>query len=146
MPAADPRPLDETVSVSPQILPEDLPALARAGVRTIICNRPDAEVPPDLSTARVREAAEAAGLAFVDNPMTPGMLSMDVVEAQRQAIESSEGPVLAYCASGTRSAYLWAFAMATSGRLGNEEILRALEKAGYPAAMLGPQLDRLRQD
>ncbi|WP_224019988.1 beta-lactamase hydrolase domain-containing protein, partial [Burkholderia vietnamiensis] len=37
------RKLTDTLSVSPQIAATDLPALQAAGVRAIVCNRPDGE-------------------------------------------------------------------------------------------------------
>ena len=136
--------LDDKVSVSPQITPEDIPALAEAGVRAIICNRPDMENPESLSSEHMAKAARAAGLTFADIPLAPGMLSLDIIAAQRDAIDAAQGPVLAYCASGTRSAYLWAFAMASDDRMATDDILSALDRAGYPAPGLGPQLDQVR--
>lgn len=138
------RPLDDRVFASPQITPDDFAGLHGAGVTTVICNRPDAEVTPDISSAVMAAAAEAAGLTLIHNPLSPGTLTVDIIETQRDAILGSSGLVLSYCASGTRSAYLWAFAMALADALATEEILDALTRAGYPAPMLGPQLNRVR--
>ena len=44
-------------SVSPQIALEDVQAAADAGITLVICNRPDAEVPPELSHRAMEEAA-----------------------------------------------------------------------------------------
>ena len=60
----DLREIAGNYAVSPQITPSDFPALATAGVATVICNRPDGEVPPDLQAAVMQAAAEAAGIAF----------------------------------------------------------------------------------
>jgi uncharacterized protein (TIGR01244 family) len=60
----DIRPLDEALSASPQIAPEDLPAIAAQGFRSVISNRPDGEEPGQPSAEDLRQAAEAAGLAF----------------------------------------------------------------------------------
>ncbi|HQR90000.1 MAG TPA: sulfur transferase domain-containing protein, partial [Caulobacter sp.] len=60
----DIRPLDEALSASPQIAPEDLPAIAAQGFRSVISNRPDGEEPGQPSAEALRQAAEAAGLAF----------------------------------------------------------------------------------
>ena len=136
--------LDGKVFVAPQITVADIPALIEAGVNTVICNRPDIEGAPDMSSGAMAAAAEAEGLNWVNNPLSPGMLSVEVIDAQREAITASEGPVFAYCASGTRSAYLWAFAIASADAMATKEILEALDRAGYPAPMLGPQLDRVR--
>src|SRR6056297_454993 len=95
------RRLTPAYAVSPQIAPEDLPRIAEAGYRTVICNRPDPEVPPELQAASIRAAAEAAGLAFLVNPVTHGGMTPAMVAAQANAIAA--GPALAYCASGTRS-------------------------------------------
>ncbi len=133
----DLRPLDDTLSVTPQLDPADLPGLAASGVGTIICNRPDAENPPDRQAAAMQAATEAAGMAFVFNPVTMQQLTMQAVEEQADAVDgAAEGGVVAYCASGTRSTILWALAMA--GRMPVDEILAATGRAGFP-------LDGMRQ-
>lgn len=137
----DIRPLDDTTFVAPQIDPEDITALAEQGVTTIICNRPDAEVPPSHQAAALQAAAEAVGLAFTFNPVAMPNLTLDAVTEQADAIDSAEGKVLAYCASGTRSAILWAFAKA--GQMPTADILAALRGAGYALDGIGGQIDQL---
>ena len=134
-----PKPLLNDVYASPQITSEDLVHLAEAGFSTVICNRPDSEVPPALSAARLEEAAREAGLTFVVNPIAN--LTLETVEAQRSAIEAAPGPTLAYCASGTRSALAWAFAMA--GTLPTDDIVAALETAGYAMPGIADQIKAL---
>jgi uncharacterized protein (TIGR01244 family) len=135
------RPLSPAYAVSPQIAPEDVAAIAQAGYRMILCNRPDAEVPPALQSTAIRAAAEAAGLAFVDNPVTHQTLNMDMVDVQSRAIAASDGPVLAYCASGTRSSIVWSLGQA--GTLPTDDIIAATAKAGYDLQGLRGQLDAL---
>ena len=132
--------LDDSTAVAPQILPDNIPALVDAGFDTVICNRPDMEVPPEASSEALRAACEAAGLTFYSNPLAPGGLTMDAINAQAEAIRSSNGKVLAYCASGTRSALLWAFASAASNTHSPEDIEVALEKSGYPFPGISQQL------
>ena len=74
----DLRPLSEDHSVAPQLEPGDMARLARAGVRLVICNRPDAEVPPALQAASIEEAATAAGLDFVYNPVNGAAMTLDL--------------------------------------------------------------------
>ncbi len=136
--------LDDKVSVSPQISPVDLVQLAAEGVTSIICNRPDAEVGPDLASSLLEAAATDAGLGFCTVPLAPGALTLETIANHLEAIDAAKGQVLAYCASGTRSAFLWAFAMAFSDRMVNEDILAALDRAGYPSPGLIPQLDQVR--
>ena len=137
----DIRQLSSDYSVSPQIDPSDMPAIASAGFKTVINNRPDSENPPDLQAENIKSAAEAAGLNFVDNPFGSMGLGLEVIERQGDAINASNGPVLAYCRSGTRSATIWAFAKA--GDLTTDEILAATASAGYALDGLQPQLDAM---
>ena len=97
-------------SVSPQVTPDELPALAARGFRTIMCNRPDAEDPGQPPAADVQAAAERLGMVFAMVPVVSGQLDMDNVAAFKAAMANLPGPVLAYCRSGTRSRNLWMLA------------------------------------
>ena len=133
----DIRPLSDAYAVSPQIEPGDVPGIAQAGFATVICNRPDAEVPPALHAARLRAAVEGAGLRFVELPAVHGGIDDALVEAQREA--AAGGPTLAYCASGTRSSVIWA--LGEAGRRPAGEILADAARAGYDLSALGPRLE-----
>lgn len=137
----DLRPLSDDHSVAGQLDPADMAALAAQGVTTVICNRPDMEVPPSHQAAAMQEAAEAAGLDFIFNPVNGAAMTMDNVEEQAEAIDSAQGPVVAYCASGMRSAVMWAFAQA--GRMPTDDIIAAGEAAGHQLAGMRGQIDAL---
>jgi uncharacterized protein (TIGR01244 family) len=137
----DIRQITPDYAVSPQIEPADMPAIAAAGFRAVICNRPDAEVPHELSTEVMRIAAEAAGLGFVVNPVTHQTLNMDMVAEQTAAMAAAGGPVLAYCASGTRSSIVWSLGKASE--MAADDIIAATAKAGYDLAGLRPRLEAL---
>lgn len=139
----DIRHITQDYAVTPQIAVEDIPAIAAAGFTTIICNRPDAEVPPSHQAAAIEAAAKAAGLSFTVNPVTHQTLNMDMVAVQSAAAEASTGPVLAYCASGTRSSIVWSLGQA--GEMPTDEIIEATAKAGYDLAGMRGQLDGLAQ-
>ncbi len=137
----DIRPLTPDYAVSPQIAPEDMSAIRAAGFVAVIANRPDAEIPPHLHGARMRAAAEAAGLAFHAIPVTPGGLTAEAVAAQAAAMAGAGGPVLAYCASGNRSSVVWA--LANAGRRPVEELVGIPARHGYQLDHLRPQLEAL---
>lgn len=139
----DIRALTPTYAVSPQIEPEDLPAIKEAGYTVVIDNRPDGEIPPHLHTDTMRAAAEALGLAFVANPVIGGALTMDNVTAQRAAIEAASGPVFAYCASGNRSSVVWALAHA--GKVPTDDLIGIPARFGYQLEHLRPTLENLAQ-
>ena len=138
----DIRPLNESVAVSPQIAPDDIPAIAAAGYVAIVNNRPDDEEPGQPSGASIREAAQAAGLKYSEAPVTSAGLSHPQLDAMARALAEADGPVLAYCRSGTRSCNLWALAAAKAGR--NPELLvTQAAQAGYDLGAIRPMLDAL---
>ena len=137
----DIRPLTPNYAVSPQISPEDLPLIAEAGFSTVICNRPDAENPPDWHAAAMAEAAAAAGLQFHNLPLTHQTMTPENVARQRDLINAASGPVLAYCASGTHSSVIWSLGQV--GHLSTDQILAATAQAGYQLDQLRPALDAM---
>ena len=139
----DIRPLTETYAVSPQITGDDIPAIKAAGYTLVICNRPDAEIPPPLRADEMRAAVEAAGLVFVDNPVVPGQLSAENIEIQRRTLDAATGPVLAYCASGNRSSIVWA--LANAGRVPSDELIGAAARHGYQLAPFRGMIEQLAQ-
>lgn len=102
------RQITDGYSVSGQITPEEVAAIKAAGFKSVICNRPDNEQPGQPSADSVKAAVEAAGLAFRYIPVISGQMTMENVEDQAAALAEVEGPVLAYCRSGTRCTNLYA--------------------------------------
>ncbi|MCF1709520.1 TIGR01244 family sulfur transferase [Tabrizicola sp. J26] len=137
----DIRALTDSYAVSPQISPDDLPAIKAAGYVTVIDNRPDAEIPAELHTETMRAAAEALGLTFVANPVIGGAITLANVELQRETLAASPGPVFAYCASGNRCSIVWALAHA--GQRPADELISTPAKFGYNLEHLRPQLEAL---
>ena len=93
----------------------DIEELARAGVRTIINNRPDGEDPGQLPAADARKLAEAHGIAYHHIPITAASLTKADVDAFAATLQSAAEPVVAHCRSGTRSALLWALTRLRAG-------------------------------
>src|SRR6185312_14034412 len=104
----DVRQITESYSVSPQVTPDEIAAIKAAGFKTVICNRPDNEQPGQPSHDAIKAAVEAAGLTFRYIPVVSGQMTMENVEDQAAALDEVEGPVLAYCRSGTRCTNLYA--------------------------------------
>jgi len=123
------RKLTEGLSVMPQITPQDIPAIAAAGYRAIICNRPDGEGADQPNFEEVETAATAAGLQCRYLPIVSGKVDDADALAFREALVALPGPALAYCRTGTRSATLWSLAMA--GEKTTAEILQTTAAVGY---------------
>lgn len=138
------RDLTPDYSVSPQITPDDVGAIKEAGFDTVICNRPDAEVPPDQSAAAIRAAVEAAGLRFVENQFSPMAFDLVLVDAQDAGRAPENGRVFAYCASGNRSSILWAMGQARAGEMDVDAIIATAAEAGYDLRGVAPQLAALK--
>ncbi|RMB51587.1 uncharacterized protein (TIGR01244 family) [Sphingomonas sp. PP-CE-3A-406] len=136
------RHINESISVAPQIAVEQVAEIAAAGFKTIVNNRPDDEDAGQPSGDAIRAAAEAAGLRYVSIPVTHAGFSHPQIDAMTQALTDSDGPVLAYCRSGTRSCNLWALAAAKAGRNPNLLLAQA-EDAGYDLRGIRPMLDAL---
>ncbi|MGR3503574.1 TIGR01244 family sulfur transferase [Pseudaestuariivita sp.] len=137
----DIRQITPTYAVTEQITPDDVPAIKDAGFTAVICNRPDAEVPPALSAATLQAAVEGAGLAFHVLPLTHQTMHAENVARHAELAASAPGPVLAYCASGTRSTVVWALGQA--GTQPVDDILRQAADGGYNLDGLRPTLEAM---
>ncbi|MBN7798154.1 TIGR01244 family phosphatase [Parahaliea mediterranea] len=119
------------VGASEQIDPRDMPAIAAAGYKVVLNNRPDGEVPGQPGSAEIAAAAAAHGLEYRYLPVTamnfPGAALADVAAAF-----DGDGPVLAYCRSGTRSTNLWVVSRPAGERADARERARQL---GYDLSM-----------
>lgn len=136
------RHINESVAVAPQISRDDIAAIKAAGFVAIVNNRPDGEEPNQPPGDAIRAVAEDAGLAYTAIPVAPGGFNHEQVDAMAAALVAADGPVLAYCRSGTRSCNLWALAAAKAGRNPELLVLQA-EAAGYDLSGIRPVLDAL---
>lgn len=139
----DIRQLTPDYAVSPQVDPADFAAIAAAGFRTVINNRPCDEIPPSHHADVMREAAEAAGLNYAVLPLTHMTINPQTATSQMDICAASDGPVLAYCASGTRCTIIWAFGQARE--MDAEIIVNTAAQHGYDIAMMRRQLAELAQ-
>ena len=128
----DLRKLSDRVSVAPQLLAAELAEVARLGFRAVINNRPDGESFDQPPSAEMEAAARAAGLVYHYQPVISGALGVEDVRSFRALLDSLEGPVLAFCRSGTRCANLWALAQA--GECDPDTVIGAAAQAGYDVA------------
>ena len=118
----------------------DYAEAARLGFKSILSNLPDGE---DASIPPARQQAVAAwraGLKFRHVPAPKLDLFTDAtVEGMADALAGLDGPVLAHCKSGVRSAIVWAAASARSQPV--DCVLDALSEAGFDLEFIRDDLE-----
>lgn len=136
------RKLTESLFVSPQLEMDDIAAAGDQGIALIINNRPDGEDPDAPQGADVEAAAAERGIAYAAIPVGHSGFSEAQVDHMIAALDEANGPVLAYCRSGTRSTLLWALSQAKSG-MHPDDIARSAMAAGYDVSPVRAMLDML---
>jgi sulfide:quinone oxidoreductase len=122
--------VSDDFSVSTQITAADVAALAAAGVRSLVCNRPDGEANDQPTVTEIRAAADTHGLQLAYVPVVSGRITPADVADFAAALEAMAAPVHAYCRTGTRSITLWSLHQQRLG-LPAEEILQRAGACGY---------------
>ena len=125
----DIRSLTPELAVSPQVLVADLPAIAAAGFRSVICNRPDGEGADQPLYAEIERAADELGLHVRYLPVESGKVTDEQGVAFGALMGELPKPVLAFCRTGMRSTTMWALSQA--GRRPLPEIIELCSKAGH---------------
>ncbi|MEO6041809.1 MAG: TIGR01244 family sulfur transferase [Croceibacterium sp.] len=139
---SDFRRVTESFWASPQITLADVEQARRQGIALIVNNRPEGESDDQAAGAAIAGAAQAAGIDYCAIPVTPGGFTEQQVDAMVAALNGAQGPVLAYCRSGTRSTLLWSLAQARNRR-DPREIAREAAGAGYDVTPIAALLARL---
>ena len=129
------KPLDRDLSVSGQLRPADLAGLAGKGVRSIINNRPDGEMPDQPPGASIEAEARRLGLDYRHIPVIQGEWDRSTVEAFADALRELPCPIHAYCRSGMRSTTMWAMQACARGAP-VEQVMSSARQAGYDLAPL----------
>ena len=125
--------LHNNLLVAGQINASDFNTLKQAGISTIINNRPDGEESGQLSAAEAEKLAAEHGINYHYLPMANGQpLPADLVDNFKQALDQSDGNVLAHCRSGMRSSFIWALGAIADGEVTVDEAIQAAQAAGIP--------------
>lgn len=128
-----------TFTASPQLDPADISAAKALGFTTVINNRPDQEEPGQPEADILAGAAKAEGMDYHHIPVAGMQVTRDDIDSFTDALETAQGPVLAFCRSGTRSTMLWAISEAR--RTSADELIRAAGQAGYDLTGLRSTLE-----
>ncbi len=129
------RELPGDVFVGGQLDIVTMTALTEQGVMSFINNRPDNEGHMQPSSDSLAKATAELGVDYRHIPMAGGLTS-HILDASIDAYANLPRPIMAFCASGMRSAALWAFAHVD--KLGVDDVMTAISEAGY-------DLEQIRQ-
>jgi uncharacterized protein (TIGR01244 family) len=124
------RQLDEMILVSAQIAPDEVAGLVAQGVTVLVNNRPDCEEPGQPLASDIEAAAAQAGILYRFVPIIRGIGPADVEAMQEALREAKGGKLLAFCRSGTRSAFTVALAKREEGATA-DDVRRTLTDAGF---------------
>lgn len=105
-----------------------LTALAEQGIMSFVNNRPDNEGHMQPSSESLEAAAKELGVDYQHIPMAGGFTE-HMITRSIEAYAQMPRPIMAFCASGMRSAALWGFANVNS--LGVDQVMAAISGAGY---------------
>ncbi len=126
--------------VSPQISETDIAEAKALGIGLIISNRPDDEEPGQPANAALAAAAEAANVRYVEIPVDKRGIGRYHIDTLKETLHTHDGPVLAFCRSGTRSTMLRAYVRASEGDNINT-LLKEAADAGYDLYTIMPGLE-----
>ena len=133
--------ISDRLYVGPQLTAEDIRRAKSQGFVAIINNRPDGEEPGQPSAAEYRSVAEDAQLAYTHIPVTAGQIGETQVRAFQEALSQANGPVLAHCKTGTRSAMLYAIGEVLDGRMSSDQVIPFGQSAGLDLSVAVKWLD-----
>lgn len=128
--------LTETLSVAAQVTPQDIPNIAAQGFSTVVCNRPDAEVPDQASMDAIEAACNDANLLFVRYPVDALNFPGPDLEGLGELFDDAGQRVLAYCRTGTRCANLW---VATRSEEERQAAIQVAREIGFDLSMVTPR-------
>lgn len=115
--------VSDKLHIAAQPTQADIDHARTLGIVGIVNNRPAGEEPGQPDVSESRAAAEGQGLTYWHIPVVPGQITLEQVRAFQGALASVDGPVLAHCKSGTRSASLYAIGEVLAGRMGKDEVV-----------------------
>jgi len=134
--------LDTHMFVAPQIDADGVRQAAMLGIATIINNRPDEEQFGQPESKELETLAKVLGITYHHIPVTHAGMSALQIDQMVLALTQSEGSVLAFCRSGTRSTLLWALARAKAGDA-PDVLAEKAAQAGYDLTPIRAMLDMI---
>lgn len=116
--------------IAPQLTADDIRAAKASGIAAIVNNRPDGEEAGQPNSLDNRRVAETEGLSYTHIPVVPGQITRGQVSDFQLALAEADGPVLAHCKTGARSATLHTIGEVLDGRMAKDGIAPLGQRLG----------------
>jgi len=136
----DKKILNVEFSASGQIVASDITELAKQGIKSIVCNRPDGEGNDQPNFIEIEEQAKQHGIEFHYLPVVSGAITDQDISDFATLYKTLPKPVHAYCRSGMRSTTLWALSRVQEGHEAPEVVFKAAKNAGFDLNALSTRL------
>lgn len=121
--------IDQRYSISDQLTPEDLKALAAQGTTLVVNFRPDGEGGDAQPTSEsLASHAAALGMAYAHIPVLPNQVNAQHVAQLQALLTAHPGPVVGFCRTGNRANTVYQQALQSP----------VTNTAGKPACCCGP--------
>jgi len=123
--------INDQVTVGPQPSEEEIEQLAGEQFRTVVNFRTDDEEEQPLSPKDEGKKVQAAGMQYLNIPVSEESMSADVVDRFRQQFEQLEKPVYAHCKTGKRAGTMMMMHIASEQGMTGDETLKKAEEMGF---------------
>jgi len=98
--------LTDLISVSGQVMPDQVEQLKALGVSVLVCNRPDNEELGQPAFAELQKKCSEFGMEAVYIPFSPGAMTESDISKFKEVLAKG-ARTHAFCRSGARSRGLW---------------------------------------
>lgn len=92
-----------SVTISGQLTTADVEQLAKAGIKTIINNRPDGEEVGQPTSDEIAAVCKQYDIKYRQIAFAGGMMDMNHVQAFADFYNDSQRPIHIFCRTGNRS-------------------------------------------
>jgi len=122
--------INDEVTVGPQPSEEEIQQLADDRFRAVVNFRAEGEEEQPFSPRHEGLKVQAAGMDYLNIPVTVDSLGADVVDRFRRQFDNLAKPVYAHCRSGKRAAAMIMMHLAREQGLSGEQALKKAEELG----------------
>ena len=136
--------LDNNIFVSGQITENMMKEISELGVKLIISNRPEGESYDQPCNSDLENKSKLYSIEFKSIPFSSSSLSRQKIDDLSILLKNNKNPVLMYCKSGARSAWIWALSNILNSKTDISKISKKLKDSGYDASVLASLVEQFR--